>query len=58
MAHAGFPNGIGTDVRQVIGSLEKDTEAGRRLMIELNSVAIGEMNDRTVSDSVGEIGIK
>ena len=58
MAHAGFPRGIGTDSQQIIESLQKDDDDGRRLIIESNNVAIGEMNYRTISDGVAEIGVK
>lgn len=59
MAHAGFPNGLGTDVFQITEScLQKENDDGRRLIIEANNVPIGEMNYRTIVDGVAEIGIK
>lgn len=53
MAHAGFPNGLGTTekkVREGLGSSLLVIEEGHRL--------IGECNYRKKSDGVAEIGIK
>lgn len=53
MAHAGFPNGLGTSaeaVRQGLGS--------GNLMIEENGRAIGECSYRDTKDGAAEIGIK
>lgn len=53
MAHAGFPNGLGTTEEKVIKAL------GNGLMvIEENSRLIGECNYRNVGGGVAEIGIK
>lgn len=58
MAHAGFPNGIGTTEHEVLESLKKDTDQNRRLILEIDSIPVGEMNYRTVAENVAEIGIK
>ena len=59
MAHAGFPNGTGQTVQNVAASLQEDTdETHRRLIIEMDSVAIGEMNYRNKGNQTVEIGIK
>ncbi|WP_238322844.1 GNAT family N-acetyltransferase [Gorillibacterium massiliense] len=58
MAHAGFPNGIYTTAAEVARSLKTDTDWNRRLILELEGTAIGEMNYRTVADNTAEIGIK
>ena len=58
MAHAGFPNGLGTNAAQVLESLKKDTDDNRRLIIESGCVPIGEMSYRTIHAGVAEIGIK
>lgn len=51
MAHAGFPNGLGTTEEEVIDGL------GNGLMvIEESNRLIGECNYRNVSDGVAEIG--
>ncbi|MBQ8814179.1 MAG: GNAT family N-acetyltransferase [Lachnospiraceae bacterium] len=59
MAHAGFPNGLGTTPEKITDSIRKDSdEAGRRLIIEESGVPIGEMSYRTVCSKTAEIGIK
>lgn len=53
MAHAGFPNGLGTTV-------EREAERLRdgRMVIEENGRPIGECNFRDAGDGAAEIGIK
>jgi len=59
MAHAGFPNGTGQTSESIANSIKNDTdETHRRLIIEVDSVAVGEMNYRNMGNSVAEIGIK
>ncbi len=53
MAHAGFPNGLGTTEEEVIEGLSSG-----RMVIEENGRLIGECNYRNVEDGVAEIGIK
>lgn len=53
MAHAGFPNGLGTSEEKVA----EDIGAGA-LIIEEAGKPIGEANYRIVDDKVAEIGIK
>lgn len=53
MAHAGFPNGLGTTEKEVIEGL-----GNGRMVIEENDRLIGECNYRDVDDGVAEIGIK
>lgn len=53
MAHAGFPNGLGTTEEKVIEGLENGP-----MVIEENARLIGECNFRDVADGVAEIGIK
>lgn len=53
MAHAGFPNGLGTTEEEVIKGL-----GNGRMVIEESERLIGECNYRNVSDGVAEIGIK
>ena len=53
MAHAGFPNGLGTTVDEVIEGL-----GNGRMVIEENDRLIGECNYRDIGDSIAEIGIK
>lgn len=55
MAHAGFPNGLGTTEEEVIEGLGKGQG---RMVIEESDRLIGECNYRNVTDSVAEIGIK
>ena len=53
MAHAGFPNGLGTTEEEVIEGL-----GNGRMVIDENDRLIGECNYRSVADGVAEIGIK
>lgn len=59
MAHAGFPHGIGQTAQEIAASLKTDTDnTRRRLMIEIDNVAVGEMNYRNIGNRTAEIGIK
>lgn len=59
MAHAGFPNGLGTSEEVIIQQLSGDTdETHRRLIIEVGEVPVGEMNYRNKGNDIAEIGIK
>ncbi len=53
MAHAGFPNGLGTTEEEVAKELGNGL-----LVVEENDRLIGECNYRNVSDGVAAIGIK
>jgi len=59
MAHAGFPNGLGTTAEKVARQLAADTDdTCRRLLIEYQGEAIGEMSYRNKGEHTAEIGIK
>ncbi len=59
MAHAGFPNGLGTTAGEVAAKIRTDSDnAGRRLIIELDGTPIGEMSYRRTDGNSAEIGIK
>ncbi|MBP7401342.1 MAG: GNAT family N-acetyltransferase [Clostridia bacterium] len=59
MAHAGFPDGLGTTPAAVAAGLARDSdETGRRLILEEDGVPIGEMNYRFPAPGTAEIGIK
>ena len=53
MAHAGFPNGLGTTEEEVVKGLRNGI-----LVVEENDRLIGECNYHNVSDGVAAIGIK
>ena len=53
MAHAGFPNGLGTTVEKVVAGL-----GNGRLVLEENERLIGEACYRKVGEGIAEIGIK
>ncbi len=59
MAHAGFPNGLGTTTKEVAAKIRTDSDnTGRRLIIELDGLHIGEMSYRRTDGNSAEIGIK
>ena len=59
MAHAGFPNGLGTTPDKISSHIASETdEKGRTLIIEYRDRPIGEMNNRNLGDHTAEIGIK
>ena len=59
MAHAGFPNGLGTTAAEIWDKVSSDTDdTRRRLIIEYQDSAIGETNYYHLGDHVAEIGIK
>lgn len=62
MAHAGFPNGLGTTVEKIRAQIEGNATGRRRdnqrHMILLDGVPIGEMNYCESEPGVCEIGIK
>ncbi len=59
MEHAGFPDGLGTTPETVATQLaEDDDKTHRRLILEIDSVPVGEMNYRNKGNKTVEIGIK
>jgi len=57
MAHAGFPNGLGTTPEKIRAELKTD-QKNHRLIIEIDGVAAGEMSYREKDGKTAEIGIK
>lgn len=59
MAHAGFPNGLGTTPEAIAKGLANDSdETQRRLIVEVDSVPVGEMSYGNIGNKSVEIGIK
>lgn len=59
MAHAGFPNGLGTTADKVSQELAQDSDnTRRRLILLFGQVPIGEMVYRNLGNQAAEIGIK
>ena len=59
MAHAGFPNGIGTTSDQIAKDISTDTDdTKRRLILTCAGKRIGEMSYRVSEANSAEIGIK
>lgn len=59
MAHAGFPNGLGTTAEETARKLETDADGvRRRIIIEYSGRPIGEMSYRRGDGNAAEIGIK
>ena len=59
MAHAGFPNGLMTTEEKIVSELSTDSDVSRRrLIIEIDNIAVGEMSYRIIENNHAEIGIK
>lgn len=59
MAHAGFPNGLGTTLADITAQLEAERdETGRTHIIFYRGAAIGEMGYRNLGSKTCSIGIK
>ena len=59
MAHAGFPNGLGTTPEHIREEIADDTDdTKRRLIIEYKGTPIGEMSYYNLGGNVAEMGIK
>ena len=59
MAHAGFPNGLGTTAAEIASSLANDTDDTlRRLIIEIDGQPAGETCFENMGNNVARIGIK
>ncbi|MDU4072680.1 MAG: GNAT family protein [Clostridium perfringens] len=57
MEHAGFPNGIHTDINELTNKLKNQNSNSKRLIIEINSNPVGEMS-YNINNKIAEIGIK
>ncbi|MCR5086753.1 MAG: GNAT family N-acetyltransferase [Lachnospiraceae bacterium] len=59
MAHAGFPNGLGTTTEHIREEIADDADdTKRRLIIEYKGTPIGEMSYYNLGGNVAEMGIK
>lgn len=58
MAHAGFPLGSGEKAEEIAARIARNTDEDRRLILELDGRAVGEMCHRRVDRETAEIGIK
>ncbi len=59
MAHAGFPNGLGTTAEKIKEQISNDSDdTRRRLIIEYRETSIGEMSFYVYEGKKVEIGIK
>ncbi|HHX11772.1 MAG TPA: GNAT family N-acetyltransferase [Clostridiales bacterium] len=59
MAHAGFPNGLGTSKEEIIRKISTDTDdTRRRLIIDIDKIPVGEMSYHNLGNNIAEIGIK
>ena len=54
MAHAGFPNGLGTTSEKVISLLQKDTEDRCHFIIEIDNASVGEMHYKKIKDFLAD----
>jgi len=57
MKHAGFPNGLNTNMNNIIEQIREEDDNHHRLIIEIASNPVGEMNFR-ITNNFTEIGIK
>lgn len=58
MAHAGLPFGSGEKAEEIAARIAKDTDEDRRLILELDGRAVGEMRCRRAAEGTAELGIK
>lgn len=58
MAHAGFPDGVGVSVDEVMSLIKKDTDNRCHFMIDINEKTVGEMHYYKQTETCAEIGIK
>lgn len=59
MAHAGFPNGLGTTAEKVAADLLNDSDnTRRRLILLFKNMSIGEMCYQNIGNNIADIGIK
>ena len=59
MAHAGFPNGLGTTAEEIAVDLANDSDnTRRRLILLFQNSPIGEMVYRNIGENTADIGIK
>ena len=59
MAHAGFPNGLNTNVEEIKEQISEDSDETMRLfIIEINEKLVGEMHYRNKGNNIADIGIK
>lgn len=59
MAHAGFPNGLGTTEEEIVKDIQRMNNQDRLCIIRYDGIPIGEMNYRIAEGNhVAEIGIK
>lgn len=58
MEHAGFPRGLGITKEAVLKLLTDGDPNQHRLILEVDSRPVGEMNYRSLGEGVAQIGIK
>ena len=59
MAHAGFPNGLSTSVKEIRDMLSlQEKERHYRLILQKDDTSVGEMSYKDVGSGIAEIGIK
>lgn len=58
MEHAGFPRGLGISEEEVVELLTDGDPNQHRLILEVDSRPVGEMNYRDLGDGTAQIGIK
>ena len=59
MAHAGFPNGLGTTAEKIKEQIANDSDTAKRLLIiEYRGTSVGEMSFYVHEGKKVEIGIK
>lgn len=58
MAHAGFPNGLGTTVQAIEEQIAKSTRTKRLMILEIDNRPAGELCYEGVENCTAKIGIK
>ena len=58
MAHAGFPNGVGVSVGEIVTLIKKNSDNRCLFILDVDGTSVGEMHYRKKGSVTSEIGIK
>lgn len=58
MEHAGFPNGLGTNLARVVQTISRNDNSRQLMILESEHLPVGEIHFRLEDESSARIGIK